>query len=633
LQQRHDSFSPKWPNVTNDQNLPLTIAEYQQAYAQGALVESLIHQRWQALSAAVPGTAARPVPDTSRDPAIIFVPDWEMVLTQIDRLKNLKPEDCPLYGVPFAVKDNIDIEGWPTTAACPSFSHVAAGTATAVEQLLKAGAILLAKTNLDQFATGLVGTRSPYGAVPNPFDPDYVSGGSSSGSASLVARGLVCFSLGTDTAGSGRVPAGFCNLVGTKPTPGIVSTHGVLPACKSLDCVSFFSLCVEDAEKILAVCETPSAQKMREPQFHAAPINERWSFGDCPRVGIPDSREGLSQHYEASFLKAMTQAEGLGWQVSAIDMTPLYDVAALLYEGPWVAERYSVIQDLIQGNRPDLDPTVRTVVEKGAGYSAQQAFDALYRLKDLAVQVHEQLQDIDVLMVPTSPQHPRLQEVQQDPIGQNAALGRFTNFVNLLGWSALALPCGIQSNGLPFGITLIARAGHDRALLNLGRIWQSTFPWPLGCRLQDRTTETLPPILNDQPRNGLVIAVVGAHLKGLPLHHQIVSAGARYWKSTRTASRYRLHALANSTPAKPGLQRVSGTEGHSIEVELYEFPMASVGGFLAQIPHPLGLGNIELEDASWVKGFICEPIGLQGAKDISGYHGWRPYLNSLHREG
>lgn len=598
-----------------------TITDLLSAYAVGLSVETHIRQQWNAINECSVGPQG--------DTAIIFIPSWEQVQVQLDQLAGKSPKSLPLYGVPFAIKDNIDVAGWPTTAACPSYRYIAQQTATVVAQLQAAGAILLAKTNLDQFATGLVGTRSPYGAVPNPFHPDYISGGSSSGSASLVSRGLVCFALGTDTAGSGRIPAGFCNLVGTKPTPGLVSTQGVLPACKTLDVVSFFTLTVQDAALVLRAAQTPEAARTKEPQFHSAPVAPRFAMPTPLRIGVPKAPILSSHDYQQAYAAALTKAEALGWQLNPIDMTPLDETAALLYEGPWVAERYSVIRPLLDEQRPDLDPSVSAIVRKGAQFSAQQAFEAHYRLRELAVLAAQIFSDIDLLFLPTAPELPSLQQIREAPISANAALGAYTNFVNLLGWSALALPASITPAGLPFGITLVAPGGHDHALLNVGHDWQRAAQCPVGWYLKESATDDtdssgprwLP------PSQSIPIAMVGAHLKGMPLHWQVEQAGASLRASCQTAAHYTLYALRQTAPPKPGLRRVT-SGGASISVEVYDFPLASVGPFLAQIPHPLGLGNIELSDGSWVKGFICEPVALDDAMEITHFGGWRSFVES-----
>jgi allophanate hydrolase len=516
----------------------------------------------------------------------------------------------PLLGVPFAAKDNIDIAGVPTTAACPAFAYVPARHATVVQRLVDAGALWLGKTNLDQFATGLVGTRSPYGRPSSVFDPQRISGGSSSGSSVAVARGQVAFALGTDTAGSGRVPALFNGLVGLKPTPGRVSTAGVVPACRSIDCVSVFAHGVDDAAQVLAVLEGADALDAYS-DFQPGPARLPWPL----RIGVPARPEFFGDAgYAPCFDAALAQAREQGHQVVAMDFSPLFEVAALLYEGPWVAERHSVVQQLLAERPEVLDDTVRRVIGRAVGLSATQTFEAMYRLRALQSQLRTLWEQVDVLVVPSAPGHPRFAEVDADPVGVNARLGTYTNFVNLLGWSALALPEGRTAIGLPFGLTFIAPGGADAALIDLARRWQG-LPAPAGL-----------PMPAVQPT--LPIAVVGAHLSGLPLNGQLLERGAVLREATRTAPHYRLYALPGTQPPKPGLQRVA-EGGSAIELEVWDMPLAAVGSFLALIPPPLGLGSVQLVDGRHVHGFLCEAHALTGARDISHHGGWRAYLSTL----
>ena len=539
----------------------------------------------------------------------------------------------PLLGVPFAVKDNIDIASEPTTAACPAFARTAEVHATVVQRLLDAGAVWMGKTNLDQFATGLVGTRSPYGRPACVDDDTRVSGGSSSGSAIAVARGWVAFSLGTDTAGSGRIPAGFNGIVGLKPTPGRVSTAGVLPACRSLDCVSVFARTVDDAQHVLAIIE--GADPL-DPYSSAIVGPAR--AARVPRIGIPAHPvfRGAAG-YAPAWAAALDRARALGWHLVEQDFTLLDEVAAMLYEGPWVAERHAVLQHLLETDPQALDGSVRQVVSRAQGLSATDAFRAQYRLKALQARLRPLWQEVDALMVPTAPGHPTFADLERDPIGENAALGAFTNFVNLLGWCALAMPAGRTPSGLPFGITLIGASGHDVALADLGRRWEASAACtpPLG----SDPTGAQPSIGAAAPRSTpateptLELAVVGAHLSGLPLNGQLTERGARLVRVTRTAPRYRLHALPGTVPPKPGLIRVDAqSAGTSIEVEVWSMAQAQLGSFLALIAPPLGLGSLELEDGRHVHGFLCEAHALREAPDVSTHGGWRAYLASLKRE-
>jgi allophanate hydrolase len=518
----------------------------------------------------------------------------------------------PLLGVPFVVKDNIDVAGVPTTAACPAFAYLPTNHATVVQRLLDAGAVWLAKTNLDQFATGLVGTRSPHGAPASIAAADRISGGSSSGSALAVARGEVPFALGTDTAGSGRVPAAFNGLVGLKPTPGRVSAAGVVPACRTLDCVSVFAHSVEDAAAVLCVIEGDDAA---DPYSRFAPGPS--ALPDRLRLGVPAPLPALGDGYDAAWQAAVERARSAGHELVPIDFAPLHAVAALLYDGPWVAERHAVAGALLARDPGALDPVVARVIGRAASFSATDAFVAQYRLKSLAQRAAAVWSACDLLMAPSTTRHPTFAEVAADPVGVNAELGTFTNFVNLLGWCALALPAGRTAGGLPFGVTGIAPAGFDAALARFGLQWTGEDAalaagpgWP-------RVAPTLP------------LAVVGAHLAGLPLNGQLAERGATLRERTRTAPVYRLYALPGTTPPKPGLVRV-GAGGHAIEVEVWEMPIDQVGSFLALIPAPLGLGTLQLEGGRTVHGFLCEPLALEGAADISRHGGWRAYLAARH---
>lgn len=560
---------------------------------------------------------------------------FEAQLASLDALLAACPERAallrrhPLFGVPFAVKDNIDVAGAPTTAACPAYRHLATEHATAVARLIAAGAVWLGKTNLDQFATGLVGTRSPYGQPASVFSGEHISGGSSSGSAVVVAAGAVPFALGTDTAGSGRVPAGFNQLVGLKPTPGRVSTHGVVPACRSLDCISVFALTVADAAQVLSVMEGPDPLDSHS-RFQPGPATLP---GPALRIGIP--REPVvGAAYAGPYEQALAHARHLGHTLVPIDFTPLHETAALLYAGPWVAERHAVVQSLMESDPGAIDPVVHDVIAVATRFSATDAFRGQYRLKDLQRHNAALWNQVDLLLVPTAPQHPRFSEVSADPVGANSALGVYTNFVNLLGWCALALPAGRTAGGLPFGITVIGAGGHDTALAAWGRVWQDSLDLPLG-GLAERPSDAVAddpaaPMGTPAVRPSLPIAVVGAHLSGMPLNGQLTDRGARLRQATRTAPRYRLHALPGTTPPKPGMQRCAdGEPGHAIAVEVWDMPMDQVGSFLALIPAPLGLGSVELADGSWVHGFVCEAQALKKAPDVSNFGGWRAYLQSL----
>lgn len=524
----------------------------------------------------------------------------------------------PLFGVPFAIKDNIDVGGWPTSAACPAFTYQAAADATVVANLRAAGAIALGKTNLDQFATGLVGTRSPYGAVVNSFDSRYVSGGSSSGSASVVARGLVPFALGTDTAGSGRVPAGFNNIVGLKPTKGRLSNRGVVPACWLNDTVSVFALTVADAAQVAELASGfDPADPYSRPDPHTAPAD----IPAAPRFAVPAQLEFFGDvQAERAFHRALAQLQAGGATLEPLDFAPFRTLAEQLYYGPWVAERTVAIEQVLEANPQAIDPVVRGIVGNGLGYSACDAYKAEYLRAELARQIAQRLAPFDALVVPTAPTIRTLAEMAQEPVLFNSQFGTYTNFTNLADLSALALPGPLREDGLPAGITLIAPAWHDRALAAFGLRWQRQSALPLGA-----TGRALPPQPAPAPSAGHVrLAVVGAHLSGMPLNVQLTQRDAVRVEQTVTAPCYRLYALADTEPPKPGLARVA--QGAAIRLELWDIPLARFGEFVAEIPAPLGIGTLLLADGRRVKGFICEAWALEGATDITEFGGWRDYL-------
>jgi allophanate hydrolase len=536
-------------------------------------------------------------------------------------------EQLPLFGVPFAVKDNIDVAGLPTTAACAAYAYTPDASAFVVSRLLDAGAILVGKTNLDQFATGLVGTRTPYGGYGGvrQFESDrHISGGSSSGSAVAVAAGLVAFSLGTDTAGSGRVPAGFNELVGLKPTPGLVSKRGVVPACRSLDCVSIFAHDVSDAWKVLTQMAKYDAQ-----DSYARRIVSLGLPHTPPRLAVPDP---LSFHGDVNAEQAFaatldTIATRLGLQPSRMPFEPMQRTAALLYDGPWVAERRAALGSFFETNRADIDPVVAGVIAKADNYSAVDAFNGQYALAALRREVEAMFECIDVLIVPTTPTHPTFDAVKADPVGTNSQLGIYTNFVNLLDLCALAVPGLRRSDGLPAGVTLIAPAGADHRLAMLGAQIQALFMTQASS--DDSTKIAATPLPFEEPT--ITLAVAGAHLRGQPLCWQLLEAGARFIEATTTSPDYMLYALAGTTPAKPALVRAPQEQGMSIEIELWEVPLRTFGAFVALVPAPLGIGSVQTAHGLAVKGFICEPAAVgpgSGAQDITTYGGWRAWLAS-----
>jgi allophanate hydrolase len=543
-----------------------------------------------------------------------------------DYARKLEGKDIaslPLYGIPFAIKDNIDVAGVPTTAACPDYAYTPQQHAFVVQRLIDAGAIPVGKTNLDQFATGLVGTRSPYGACRNSFDADYISGGSSAGSAVSVAVGLASFSLGTDTAGSGRVPAAFNNLIGIKPTRGLLSTRGVVPACRSLDCVSIFTLNADDAGRVLEVCGTFDAQ---DAYARTVPVAVPGLNPRRFRFGVPSSDQlEFFGNDEAAhlFKRAVEHLEALGGERVTIDFEPFLSAARLLYEGPWVSERYLAIESFIEAQPDALHPVTRRIIEPGKQAMALDAFRAQYRLAELRRRSEVVWEDVDLVLTPTAGTIYRIAEVEAEPVTLNSNLGYYTNFMNLLDLSAVAVPAGFQSNGLPFGVTLFAGAFADRALNALADRLHRSAGVAMGAG-----AEPLPPPapVDDTVAGSVAIAVCGAHLSGLPLNAQLTERGARLLETTRTAPRYRLYALAGGPPRRPGLVRDAA--GVAIEVEVWAMPREQVGGFLELIPAPLGLGKLELADGRWVNGFICEPCALEGAREVSGWGGWRNWLGA-----
>ncbi len=527
--------------------------------------------------------------------------------------KRLRAGDAlPLAGVVFAIKDNIDWRGAPTSAACPTFAYQPARSAFVVERLEAMGALCLGKTNLDQFATGLVGARSPHGACGCVFNRAYVSGGSSSGSAVLVAAGVVDVALGTDTAGSGRVPAAFNNLIGLKPTKGRYSTSGVVPACRSLDCVSLFARSLEDAALMDSALAAFDPEDPFAREGVAAP-------GAMKRVGVPREADldfDGDDEAQRLFARAVQRLERAGVDLIEIDIAPLIACAKLLYEGPWLAERTAALEPLLRDNPQAIHAVVRAIVEKGSGMSAVDAFRGLYALQAHAREAQALWRVVDALVLPTAPTLPSLQAVRADPIARNAVLGRYTNFVNLLDLAALAAPAGFLRDRGGFGVTFIGPAWSDAKLMALARAFSEVEPM----------AETPP--LDLSPRAPeILLAVVGAHLHGMPLHGQLESRHARLVRACATAPAYKLYAMANSTPPKPALVHV-GAGGASIAVEVYALDVAAFGAFVAEVPAPLAIGTVTLDDGAEVKGFVAEPRALEGATDVTSFGGWRAYMAS-----
>ncbi|NUT74715.1 allophanate hydrolase [Pseudomonas sp. C1C7] len=563
-----------------------------------------------------------------RDKAAALNPDYHLFIHLLS-VEELEPylaalegrdiDSLPLYGVPFAIKDNIDLAGIPTTAACPAFAYVPQHSATIVEQLLALGAIPLGKTNLDQFATGLNGSRSPYGACPNSVLPEYPSGGSSAGSSLAVALGVASFSLGTDTAGSGRVPAALNNLVGMKATKGLISTAGVVPACRTLDCVTTFTATAREASQLLALTAH------LDPRDEYSRANPQWNDGSAfgaPRpfrFGVPRAQDlqffGCPEG-PVLFADAVKRLKVLGGEAVELDLSPFLEAARLLYEGPWVAERFSVAGELMEHNPEAVLPVIRAVLAKAPAVSGVQTFRAQYRLQALKAVCDKALADLDCVVTPTIGRPVTLAELAAEPVLRNSELGYYTNFMNLLDYAAIAVPSGFMDNGLPWGVTLFGRAFTDQYLLSVTN----------GLQRQQGLAVPTPATIARHDRARLVVC--GAHLDGLALNWQLKQRGARLVETTFSSADYHLYALAGGPPFRPGMVRVK-QGGVAIAVEVWELPSSELGSFLTGIPAPLGLGKVQLADGRWESGFICEPYGLEGAVDISHLGGWRAYLKTL----
>ncbi len=557
------------------------------------------------------------------DPAIfISLRDEKEALAEAEALSAKDAAQLPLYGVPVAVKDNIDVAGLPTTAACPAFAYSPSRDATSVARLRAAGAIVIGKTNLDQFATGLVGVRSPYGIPINPMRGDLTPGGSSSGSGVAVSAGLVPLALGTDTAGSGRVPAMLNNIVGLKPSLGLISTAGLVPACRTLDCISVFALTVDDAVTALTAMAGPDGA---DPFSRNLPLAAMTAFPARLRLGIPRNGQLIffgDKASEKAYGEALDRWTALGASLVEFDLEPFYETARLLYEGPWVAERYLVIRNLLASSPESIHPVTREITAAGARLTAADTFSALYRLQALRRTAERAFAEIDALVLPTAPTAYTTAQVLANPIELNSRLGTYTNFVNLLDLCGLALPAAIRPDDIPFGITLLAPAGRDAQLASIGRVFHADTKLALGARSLPQPP--LAPLPVGVSGDEIAIAVVGAHLSGMVLNGELTSLGGRLLEAAVTAPDYKLYAL-NTTPPKPGMLRVDAGAGTAIAVELWALPAAAFGQFVAAIPPPLSIGTVRLADGRGVKGFIVEPIDVIGARDISAYGGWRAF--------
>jgi allophanate hydrolase len=563
-------------------------------------------------------------------PAFIALRTLEQALADLSELEKRRAAgaDLPLFGIPFAVKDNFDVAGMPTTAACPAFAYTPAETAPAVARLLEKGAILIGKTNLDQFATGLVGTRTPYGICRSAIDARYVSGGSSSGSAVVVANDLVSFALGTDTAGSGRVPAGFNNIVGIKPTRGLVSTRGLVPACRGLDCASVFAGTVADAWQVLEAMAGYDPEHALSRKAPGRALHRSVAAGTSFRFGVPSSLEFFGNtEYARLFEAARRELEALGGKPVTVDIEPLVAAGALLYGGPWVAERFAAVGEFIEEHAEHVHPVVRDIILAGKRPAAYELFRGEYRLAEYRRHAESLFSQCDVLLFPTTGTIYTVDEVLAEPVKLNSNLGRYTNFVNLLDLSALAVPAGFSAEGLPFGVTLMGPAFADARLADVAQAFQLKTALSVGATSERAFVS---PVSGADGTNLdlVLLAVAGAHLSGMPLNHELTSRGASLVRTAKTSAEYQLFALAGTVPPKPGLVHRPGFAGPGIEIEVWALDREAFGSFVANVPAPMTIGTVTLEDGLRVKGFSCEPHALEGSPEITHFGGFRAYVKS-----
>jgi allophanate hydrolase len=518
----------------------------------------------------------------------------------------------PLFGIPFAVKDNIDVAGMPTTAGCPGYRYEPVQSAPSVAALIDAGALCLGKVALDQFATGLVGSRSPHGPCRNVFDPELLSGGSSSGSALVVAAHQVSFALGTDTAGSGRVPAALNNVVGLKPSVGLISTEGVVPACASLDCVSVFALNVEDAVRVRELMAGPGARA-------AGALPERFRFG-VPDALLPSGDEAASQ----AFAAAVAQLERLGGSAVPLDFTPFVELGNQLY-GPSVVERYWAVGRFIEEHPDSVLPVTRDIILAGKQYGPKETLAGLKQIARLRQQCQQALSQVDLLVTPTIPRPFRIEDDRREPRSVNDKLGVYTRFANYVGCPVLAVPAGFRSDGLPFGVSLVGKPAQDAELDALAARLHAASGAGAGRRRDPLPSSALASTASTAAAGDARVAVVGAHMRGLALNTQLTELGATYVETTRSAPRYRLFVLPGGPPERPGLVQVNA-DGHAIELEVWQLSWQALGQLLSRVPAPLGIGSVELASGARVKGFLCESCATEGARDISQLGGYRAYL-------
>ncbi|MEP3441059.1 MAG: allophanate hydrolase [Sulfitobacter sp.] len=590
--------------------LPFTLTALREAYAAGTRPADVIRQIFKRLG-------------DVNDPAIfIHLCDRDSLIAQADALGDYDP-DMPLWGIPFAAKDNIDVAGIETTAACPAYAYLPQEDAFVIANLRAAGALMIGKTNLDQFATGLVGVRTPYGAPLNSVDPEIVPGGSSGGSGVIVGHGIVTFSLGTDTAGSGRVPAALNNIVGLKPTLGALSASGVVPACRSIETVSIFALTVDDAYAAFAVARGfDTADAYSRPLAHEALSPPAQAL----RIGVPDAAtiEFFGDTVQqAAFDRDVALLKAAGAEIEYINFEPLYAIARMLYEGAWVAERYTVMEDLLKTDPDAIHPVTRKIITHAESMSAADAFRGMYRLADLRRAAEPMLEALDLLCVPTVPTFYSVADLEADPITPNSANGTYTNFVNLLDMCGIAVPTAPRSDGRPGSVTLLAGKGQDALVASVARGFEADCT-----RMMGATSHAIPapiPLVASLPGR-IELAVCGAHMSGLPLNAQLTDLGATFVRKAMTAAEYKFYALAGGPPARPGLVRSDAADAGAIAVEIWSLPKSGFGSFMAGIPAPLGIGTLTLSDGAQVKGFICESSGAKGATDITALGDWRKYL-------
>jgi allophanate hydrolase len=596
----------------NIESLPFTLSSLRSAYAAGLKPETVVAEVYHRIRLA-------------DDPGIfIHLPEEAETVAAAAALGAFDPAK-PLWGAPFAVKDNIDVAGMPTTCACPDFAYDAKTDAFVVARLREAGAIVIGKTNLDQFATGLVGVRTPYPVPKNSIDPEIVPGGSSGGSGVVVARGIVTFSLGTDTAGSGRVPAALNNIVGLKPSLGSLSASGMVPACRTLDTISIFALTVDDAFEAYAAASVYDAADAYSKRF--APMKLATPAKGL-KIGVPDEKTRLffgDEAQAASFAAACETLKTLGHEIVELDFNPLYQVAAMLYEGAWVAERYAATESIMKERPEIMHPVTRQIISGAEKLSAADAFKGIYRLADLKRKADPMLETVDCLCVPTIPCFFKVKDLEADPIGPNSKFGTYTNFVNLLDMAGIAVPVATRNDGRPGSVTLLGPSGFDGTLAGIARTLHAGAAVTLGATGWPLISER--PAIPGLAAGEMAVALVGAHMSGLPLNHEIAGRGGRFLFSGNTTPDYRLHALAGGPPKRPGLVR--SPNGAAIALEVWAIPLARFGEFMEGIPSPLGIGTIRLEGGATVKGFICETAGIDGAEDITHLGGWRAYLERV----